>query len=101
MVPLKLLQSRMNYTFDPEKASGNVVKHGVTFEEAMTVFDDRLSSTLPDDQHSIDELRSITIGMSTQGRLLFVVHADTDSTVRLIGARVATAAERKQYETVA
>ena len=60
--------------------------------------DDPLSSTLPDDQHSNDENRFITVGLSSAQRLLFVVYTETDSRIRLIGARPVTAAEREQYE---
>jgi len=86
------------FEFDPGKALSNRKKHGVTFEEAITVFYDPLASTLPDDQHSHDESRMITIGRSDQGRLLFVVYTETGSVLRLIGARAVTAFERKQYE---
>ena len=88
------------FTHDPAKAKSNIQKHGVSFEEAETVFLDSLASTLPDDQHSIDEERFITVGTSSQGRLLFVVYTESESTVRIIGARLATATERHQYEEV-
>ncbi|SEG62518.1 hypothetical protein SAMN05421819_3898 [Bryocella elongata] len=64
---------RQIFEFDPEKASANLKKHGVSFAEAMTVFDDPLASTLPDDQHSEDECRFITVGASSRSRILFVV----------------------------
>ncbi|AEU39093.1 BrnT family toxin [Granulicella mallensis] len=89
---------RQIFEFDAAKAASNLEKHGVSFAEAMTVFDDALSSTLPDDQRSNDELRFITVGMSSRQRLLFVVYTDTVSSIRIIGARLATATERKQYE---
>ena len=88
----------LSFEFDPAKAAGNLKKQGVSFDEAATVFDDPLSSTLPDDQHSEDEDRFITVGMSAQQRLLFVVYTERDSRIRLIGARLVTAAEREQYE---
>jgi len=84
--------------FDPEKAAANLKKHGVSFAEAFTVFDDPLSSTLPDDRHSEDELRDIMVGHSYLQRLLFVVYTETTSGIRIIGARLATATEREQYE---
>ena len=90
--------SRLIFEFDPAKAATNLKKHGVPFDEAATVFDDPLSSTLPDDQHSDDEDRFITVGLSASHRLLFIVYTETDSRIRLIGARLATAAEREQYE---
>jgi hypothetical protein len=64
----------------------------------MTVFDDPLASTLPDDQHSINENRFITVGMSSQGRILFVVYTETKSGIRLIGARPAITTEIEEYE---
>jgi len=91
---------RQIFHFDAKKAQANLKKHGVSFAEAMTVFDDPLASTLPDDQHSIEEERFITVGRSTRQRILFVVYTDTISGIRLIGARTATAAEIDQYEEV-
>jgi hypothetical protein len=88
------------FEFDPEKAARNLKKHGVSFAEAMTVFSDPLASTLPDDQHSIEESRFITVGMSARHRILFVVYTETTSGIRLIGARTATAVERRQYEEI-
>jgi uncharacterized DUF497 family protein len=86
---------RQIFQFDPAKAASNLKKHGVSFAEAMTVFEDPLRSTLPDDQHSLDEDRFITV---VKHRLLFVVYTETTSGIRLIGARPATAAEVEQYE---
>lgn len=80
------------------EAASNLKKHGVSFAEAMTVFDDALSSTLPDDQHSNDELRFITVGMSLRQRLLFVVYTDILSSIRIIGARLATATARNSMK---
>ena len=91
---------RQIFEFDPNKAQSNLKKHGVSFAEAITVFDDPLASTLPDDQHSIEEDRYITVGSSSRHRILFVVYTDTISGIRLIGARTATAAETRQYEEV-
>jgi uncharacterized DUF497 family protein len=88
------------FEYDPRKAASNLKKHSVSFPEAMTVFDDPLSSTLPDDQHSADESRWITVGKSSRQRILFVVYTETISGTRLIGARAATAAEIRQYEEV-
>ena len=87
-----------SFEFDPAKAATNLKKHRVSFAEATTIFDDPLSSTLPDDQHSGDENRFVTVGMSVKQRLLFVVYTETDSRIRLIGARTVSAIERKQYE---
>jgi uncharacterized protein len=84
--------------WDPAKAAGNFAKHGVSFEEAATVFRDPLSATAPDPDHSLDEERFITFGVSTSGWLLVVAHADRDDTIRIISARPATPGERKIYE---
>lgn len=89
----------MNFTFDSRKAAANLRKRKVSFDEAVTVFSDTLR-TLPRRPHSWDERRYITLGQSTRGRILFVVYTESDSSVRLIGARVDTAAERKQYEKI-
>jgi uncharacterized protein len=89
---------RLIFEYDPAKATSNLKKHAVSFSEAMTVFDDPLASTLPDDQHSLDENRFITVGMSSRPRILFVVYTETTSGIRLIGARSATAVEVEQYE---
>ena len=88
----------MRFEWDPPKAAGNLDKHGVSFEEAATVFRDPLSATAQDPDHSLDEERFITFGVSTSGRLLVVAHADWDDTIRIISARVVTPGERKVYE---
>ena len=64
----------------------------------MTVFDDPLAQTFPDELHSEEEDRSVTIGLSSQQRLLFISHLDEDNRIRLIGARLAENAEREAYE---
>ncbi len=86
------------YEHDPHKSASNLAKHRVSFDEAVTVFADPFRSVLRDDQHSLDEERWISIGQSTRGRILFIVYTESDFTVRLIGARVATASERKKHE---
>ena len=86
------------FEWDPNKAHTNKHNHGVTFEEASTVFGDTLSLTIYDEEHSEDEDRLIIIGMSVQHRLLVVVHTDRGDTLRIISARRATAQERKTYE---
>jgi uncharacterized DUF497 family protein len=92
----------MGFTFeyDLRKAASNLKKHGVSFAEAMTVFDDPLAQTFPDDLHSEDESRSITIGLSSRQRLLFLSHLEDESCIRLIGARPADNAEREAYEAL-
>jgi uncharacterized DUF497 family protein len=86
------------FEFDPRKADNNLKKHGVSFREAMTVFDDPLAQTFPDDLHDQDELRSITIGLSSRQRLLFLSHLESESCIRMIGARLADKSEREVYE---
>ena len=86
------------FEWDPRKARGNVAKHGVTFDEASTVFQDVLSATIGDPLHSEDEERFVLIGHSHRGRLLVVVHTERGDRVRVITARPATARERREYE---
>jgi uncharacterized DUF497 family protein len=88
----------LTFDFDPAKAARNLKKHGVSFREAMTVFDDPLAATFPDELHSEDEDRSITIGLSSRQRLLFISHLDSPDRIRLIGARLANATERQNHE---
>lgn len=75
---------------DAAKAARNVAKHGVSFEEATTVFRDRLSFTVADPRQSTDEERFAILGMSAQGRLLAVFYTDRGPRARLISARPAT-----------
>ena len=86
------------FEWDSNKAEANLPKHGVSFEEAQTVFTDPLSITLADPDHSEDEERFIDIGMSDNRRVLVVVYTERVQRIRLISARKATPAERKQYE---
>ena len=88
----------MVFTWDPAKAAANLKKHGVDFREAATVFDDPLSTTFPDDDHSISEHRFLTIGMSAPRRLLVVAHTEEGQTIRIISARPVTRREREFYE---
>jgi uncharacterized DUF497 family protein len=88
----------LRFEWDPGKAAENFAKHGVLFEEAATVFRDVLSATGADPDHSFDEERFITFGISIGGRLLAVSHTDRDDTIRIISARPATPGERKIYE---
>ena len=86
------------FEWDGRKAGLNHKKHGVSFEEAATVFGDPLSLTIDDPHHSSAEERSVTIGESTQGRLLVVAHADRGDTIRIIGSRLAIPLERRARE---
>ena len=86
------------FEWNPEKAEDNVKKHGISFEEAATVFYDPLSLTIPDPLHSDDENRFIIIGWSNEQRLLVVTHTDRDEKIRIISARSASPKERRDYE---
>jgi uncharacterized DUF497 family protein len=86
------------YEWDPDKAKRNLRGHGVSFEEAATVFLDPLAMTYPDPDHSDEEDREITIGYSASQRLLFVSHVQRSNRTRIISAREATRRERKQHE---
>lgn len=86
------------FEFDPRKAAANLQKHGVSFQEAMTVFADPLAQTFPDELHSDEEERWVTLGVSSRHRLLFVSHREIDGLIRLIGARRAEPQEQHDYE---
>lgn len=90
----------MGYIFewDPVKAEANARRHGVTFDEASTVFGDPLNLLMPDPDHSLDEERYLLLGMSNRRRLLVVAFAERLPRTRLISARRATRRERRRYE---
>lgn len=88
----------MIYEWDPTKAKVNLRDHGVSFEEAATVFLDPLAVTYPDPDHSDEEDREITIGHSVKQRTLFVSHCQRGDRIRIISSRKATRKERKQHE---
>ncbi len=88
----------MDVEWDEDKARSNEIKHGVSLPEAATVFGDPLAVTFDDPLHSADELRYLTIGLSSRGRVLIVSHTDRGSANRIISARAASRAERKGYE---
>ena len=88
----------LRFEWNRKKALLNVRKHGLTFEEASTIFGDSLSLTIPDTFHSIGEDRFITIGTSAKGRILVVMHTERHDVIRIISARKATKNERNQYE---
>ena len=88
----------LSFEWDESKAKSNLAKHGVSFEEASTVFGDPLSLTIPDPAHSHVEDRSIVLGQSHQQKLLVVVHTERGDNVRIISARRASRHERKSYE---
>jgi uncharacterized DUF497 family protein len=88
----------LTFEWDSRKARSNVSKHGISFEEASTIFGDSLSLTIPDPDHSIRERRYITIGTAFNGKLLVVVHTDRGNNIRIISARPASRRERRFYE---
>ncbi|MCZ6781096.1 MAG: BrnT family toxin [Nitrospirae bacterium] len=87
----------MTYEWDPAKAAANVRKHGVSFAEVASVFLDPLALTFDDPDHSDEEHREITIGVSSRERVIFVSHCVRGDRIRIISARKATQRERKQY----
>ena len=88
----------MIFQWDPTKASANQQKHGVSFDEASLALLDPLGVTLPDPDHSLSEVRMITIGCQPTGRLLAIAHTERGAAVRIISARKATRDERSIYE---
>ncbi len=84
--------------WSPRKNRVNVLKHGVDFEEAKTVFEDPLQLTVSDPDHSAIEKRYVTIGISDRNRLLIMAHTIEDDRIRIITARRPTRSERKDYE---
>jgi uncharacterized protein len=88
----------MKFDWNPDKARTNLAKHQVSFQEAATVFEDPLSITFPDPNHSIGEKRWVIMGQSANGRLLFVAHTDRDDLTRIISAREVTRREQRIYE---
>jgi uncharacterized DUF497 family protein len=88
----------MRFEWDPRKATANLRKHGVSFEEGTTALRDDLALTGRDPDHSTGEARYVTFGVSSQGRLLVVAHTERGDLVRIVSARPATKSERKIYE---
>jgi uncharacterized protein len=88
----------MDFEWDPEKAARNLARHGITFPDAATVFDDPLALSIADPDHSQHEERHLTLGRSIAGRLLVVSHTDRAGRTRMISSRPASRKERKSYE---
>jgi uncharacterized DUF497 family protein len=86
------------FEWDPAKAASNLRKHGVSFDEASTIFGDPLAMLMPDPDHSIREERFVLLGMSSRRRLLVVAYAERPPRTRLVSARPARRPERRQYE---
>ena len=88
----------LEFEWDPAKAAENSRQHGVTFEEAATVFGDPLARIFDDPEHSLDEAREIIVGYSERHRLLLVSFTEREPRVRIISARSATRGERQRHE---
>jgi hypothetical protein len=89
----------IQFEWDPNKARDNIKKHGVSFDEAATVFADPLARIFDDDAHSFSELRELIIGHSINHRLLFVAFTERKGNrIRIITAREADRTERRRYE---
>ena len=86
------------FQWDQNKSEENERKHGITFEEAKTVFNDPFAITIDDPDHSDDEYRYIDIGFSSKGIVLIVWYTERSKNIRIIGCRKATRSERKTYE---
>lgn len=88
----------VEFQWDPKKAAANLRKHGVVFDEALTVFADPLAKIFDDEDHSTKEEREIIVGHSVKHRLLVVCFAAQEGSARIFSARKATKQERKDYE---
>jgi uncharacterized protein len=86
------------FEWDPDKAEANVRKHGVTFDEASSVFADPLAAIFDDEDHSTEEQREVIIGYSIQGRLIVAAFTERGGAVRIISARRATKREMRDHE---
>ncbi len=89
----------MEFEWDADKAASNDSKHHVTFLEAMTVFGDPLEFVIVDPDHSDEECRYLSMGLSSAGRLLVVAYTERNERIRIISARKATPKERRPYES--
>lgn len=86
------------FEWDTNKARTNILKHGISFEEASTLFADQNSITIDDPAHSLQEKRSITIGLSFRKNVIVAIHTERSGTIRIISARLASRKEKKQYQ---
>jgi len=89
----------IQFEWDLEKEKLNIAKHGIDFREATTVFSDPLELTIADPDHSFGEMRWISIAHSSKNRLLVVSYTEREGRIRIISARPAVPAERRQYES--
>jgi len=88
----------LTFEWDEEKDRLNQRKHGVSFDEAKTVFNDPRTITIVDEQHSEEEDRYIDLGISSRGRLIVVSYTERGANIRIISSRKAAKSERKTYE---
>ncbi len=88
----------MDFEWDPEKANANELKHDLSFSEGASVFGDPLAITFPDPDHSLDERRYLTFGLSRLGRFVVISHTQRSAKTRIISARFMTRRERRIYE---
>ena len=89
---------KLEFEWDRKKSEINYIKHGISFDEAITVFDDEFAAFLQDPDHSLTEDRHILIGYSNYNNLLFISFTERNDKIRLISARKATKNERKRHE---
>jgi uncharacterized DUF497 family protein len=88
----------LRFEWDQHKADSNLKKHGVSFQEATSVFADALSITISDPDHSASEARFLDLGLSHRNRLLVISYTERGETIRIISARRASRSEQKYYE---
>lgn len=88
----------LRFGWDEEKAKKNLKNHKISFEEAKTVFNDPFLLTFSDPDHSVEEQRYVSIGKSSKGRIVIVIHTDRNDNIRIISSRKATKSERKSHE---
>jgi hypothetical protein len=89
----------LTFEWDARKAATNLARHGVSFDEAITIFADPLGRLEGDDRRSVSEIRLVLLGTSSADRLLAVMFTERGAErIRVISARTATRSERRQYE---
>jgi len=88
----------IDFAWHPAKAAANLKKHGVSFQEALTVFGDKKHIVVPDREHSWDEMRGLAIGVSNKQRMLTMCFTERGDRIRIISARIAERWERREYE---
>ncbi|MFH0784904.1 MAG: BrnT family toxin [Pseudomonadota bacterium] len=89
---------KLTFEWDEVKAKENLKKHGVSFEEGKTIFNDSFLFTFPDIEHSVNEERYINLGLSADGRILIVIYTERQEKICIVSCRKATARERRFYE---